>query len=310
MQTKNPPLGFDRPVQLPTNPAERLEWQKANRSWWEQNPMRYDWRESIGATPQSREFFEEIDKRFFTDSKVYMPYQRVPFETLIDFDNLSNKDVLEIGVGCGSVAGLLVRHARSFVGIDLTEYATSTTTQRLRALGLIDKTWQVVRMDAESLQFNEASFDFIWSWGVIHHSSDTGQVLREMSRVLRPGGTAVTMVYHRGLWNYYVCHGLLWGVLTGTLFRTQSIHKTVQAHTDGAIARYFTADEWRSLASESFDVEKISICGSKSDVVPLPGGTNLKANAMRLFPDFLSRFLTNRLKMGTFLISRLRKKSN
>jgi len=165
-------------------------------------------------------------------------------------------------------------------------------------------------MDAESLQFNEASFDFIWSWGVIHHSSDTGQVLREMSRVLRPGGTAVTMVYHRGLWNYYVCHGLLWGVLTGTLFRTQSIHKTVQAHTDGAIARYFTTDEWRSLASESFDVEKISICGSKSDVVPLPGGTNLKANAMRLFPDFLSRFLTNRLKMGTFLISRLRKKSN
>ena len=70
-------------------PAERPEWQKANRSWWEQSPMRYDWRESIGATPQSREFFEEIDKRFFTDSRVYMPYQRLPFEALIDFDNLS-----------------------------------------------------------------------------------------------------------------------------------------------------------------------------------------------------------------------------
>jgi len=48
----------------------------------------------------------------------------------------------------------------------------------------------------------------------------------------------------------------------------------VQAHTDGAIARYFTTEEWRNLASESFDVEKIFICGSKSDVVPLPGGTN------------------------------------
>src|SRR5262245_44306336 len=92
MQTKHPPLGFDHPAQPPTNPAERLEWQKANRSWWEQNPMRYDWRESIDATPQSREFFEEIDKRFFTDSKVFMPYQKVPFETLVDFDNLSNKD--------------------------------------------------------------------------------------------------------------------------------------------------------------------------------------------------------------------------
>jgi ubiquinone/menaquinone biosynthesis C-methylase UbiE len=65
-------------------------------------------------------------------------------------------------------------------------------------------------MDAEHLAFPDASFDFVWSWGVIHHSSNTWQIVGEIQRVLKPGGTAVIMVYHRGWWNYYV-----WGMLIG-----------------------------------------------------------------------------------------------
>src|SRR2546430_4072998 len=33
-----------------------------------------------------------------------------------------------------------------------------------------------------------ASFDFVWSWGVVHHSEHTDRVLAEIARVLRPGG--------------------------------------------------------------------------------------------------------------------------
>src|SRR2546425_6762235 len=102
---------------------------------------------------------------------------------------------------------------------------------------------QILQMDAENLRFEDNSFDFIWSWGVIHHSSDTKAVLEQMRRVLRPGGTAVTMVYHRGLWNYYVCEGLCYGVLGGDIFKTRSLHKTAQRHWDGALARFFTPKE-------------------------------------------------------------------
>src|SRR5206468_2314200 len=129
-------------------------------------------------------------------------------DPLIDFDQLQNKDVLEIGVGNGSHAALLARHSGSFTGIDLTDYAVESTSKRLKCFGLAG----IVRqMDAEQMPFADRSFDFVWSWGVIHHSSDTRKILSEIARVLRPGGRAVTMVYHRNWWNYYLFGGLING---------------------------------------------------------------------------------------------------
>ncbi|MBK7629848.1 MAG: class I SAM-dependent methyltransferase [Ignavibacteriales bacterium] len=58
----------------------------------------------------------------------------------------------------------------------------------------------MLKMDAEALQFEDNSFDFVWSWGVIHHSSNTRKILEEIQRVLKPGGEAIIMVYHRSIW--------------------------------------------------------------------------------------------------------------
>jgi len=44
----------------------------------------------------------------------------------------------------------------------------------------------------------------VYSNGVIHHAPQTQQILREMHRVLRPGGKAVVIVYHRGSLKYFV----------------------------------------------------------------------------------------------------------
>ncbi|MFH1645757.1 MAG: methyltransferase domain-containing protein, partial [Candidatus Omnitrophota bacterium] len=150
------------------------------------------------------------------------------------------------------------------------------------------------------------SFDFVWSWGVIHHSSNTRKILEEINRVLKPGGKAVIMVYHRNLWNYYIAGGLFHGIFQGELFKTKSLHKTMQHYTDGAIARYYTIPEWKKLVSDLFSVEKVNIFGSKADVVTLPAG-KLKNIVMRMVPDSFSRFLTNNLKLGSFLVSELKK---
>ena len=102
VRRENPPPGFSQPTKLPSDLKEGSEWQLANSTWWEQHPMRYDWKEGINAPAQSEEFFAEIDRRFFETAQVFMPWRRVPFDSLIDFDSLGKKDVLEIGVGCGS----------------------------------------------------------------------------------------------------------------------------------------------------------------------------------------------------------------
>src|SRR5215467_2636662 len=58
--------------------------------------------------------------------------------------------------------------------------------------------------DAEHLEFPDNSFDLVYSHGVLHHTPDTAAAVREIHRVLRPGGKAVVMLYHRDSYNYRI----------------------------------------------------------------------------------------------------------
>ena len=63
--------------------------------------------------------------------------------------------------------------------------------------------------DAENLDFADQSFDLVYSHGVLHHTPDTLRAIGEIHRVLRPGGRAVVMLYHRDSYNYRVNIGVL-----------------------------------------------------------------------------------------------------
>ena len=298
------PQGFSRPTALPASGDEARGWQDANRSWWESHPMRYDWKDGIPYEEFSKEFYAEIDSRFFSAVELYAPCKKIPFDWLIDFDSLRTKDVLEIGVGNGSHAQLLAERAKSFTGIDLTEYAVKSTSERMRVFGLAGT---VEQMDAEQMEFPDNSFDLIWSWGVIHHSANTRKILEEMHRVLRPGGEALVMVYHRTLWEYYV-QGALLATLSGQIFKPAALHSSIQRRTDGAMARYYKSSEWRQLVSDLFRVKEIRIYGKKTELVPIPAG-KLKDQIVALVPNSFSRFLTNKCRWGSFLVSRLVKEA-
>ncbi|MBI3999145.1 MAG: class I SAM-dependent methyltransferase [Candidatus Omnitrophica bacterium] len=295
------PDGFVNAVALPKTSEQAQQWQEANRLWWENHPMRYDWNVKIRAPEFSPRYFQEIDERFFSQAREYLPYRKIPFDVLIDYDSLKNKDVLEIGIGSGCHAQLLAAEARSFTGIDLTAHAVKSTSERMKCFGLRAA---ILQMDAERMEFGDSNFDLVWSWGVIHHSADPRCVLKEIYRVLKPGGMAVIMVYHRSFWNYYVLGGICHGLMGGDLFRTRSLHKTMQRWMDGAIARFYSISEWKQMASQFFTVERIFVCGSKPDFIPLPAG-KLKDAVLGMVPAGLCRFFTNRLGLGGFLVSTL-----
>lgn len=243
--------------------------------------MRYDWRHPIEAETGSPAYFEEIDQRFFQALRPALPWKKYPFEGLIDFENLRTKDVLEIGVGFGSHAQLIAPFCRSFTGIDLTERGSRATALRLRYLNLPAR---ILCMDAEQMSFPDRSFDFIWSWGVIHHSADPLRILREMHRVLRPGGEAAVMVYHLSF---------LRRLLGGNLGRT-----------DGALARHYRPEEWRRLSEGLFHIRRLLVTGQKSDLLLLPAGF-LKSALERIIPQSFLRLFTCRLKWGSFLIAQM-----
>jgi ubiquinone/menaquinone biosynthesis C-methylase UbiE len=295
--------GFDRPTQLPRSEEERRQWQAANKAWWESAPMRYDWRQELAQSPGSEAYFKEIDRRFFASARTFMPWRDVPFDAVIPFDDLGDKDVLEIGVGQGTHAQLLAARCKSFTGIDLTSAAAAMSARRFK---LFDIPGTVLQMDAERMGFGANSFDYVWSWGVVHQSADTQRVLSEIHRVLRPGGKCTVMVYYRSWWNYHVS-GFLRGVFLGQWRKLGSLHHVSQSGTDGAIARYYKPDEWRAATRDLFVLDSMRIYGLKSDVVPLPHG-RLKQVVMDLIPDALARFMTCRLRMGSLLVAHMRKR--
>lgn len=292
---------FAEPTQLPSDEEQHRRWQLANKAWWEGAPMRYDWREGIKSNQATTDFFAEIDERFFSSVRRFLPWRAIPFDSLISFDKLISQDVLEIGVGYGSYAQLLAPRARSYVGIDLTSNAVAATNTRFALFNIQGK---ILQMDAEAMDFADGSFDYIWSWGVIHHSADTGRILKEMHRVLRPGGHATVMVYYRSWWSYYL-FAFLKLILEGSLPSGGRVQEVRQEATDGAIARYYTRTEWKTLAGHLFTV-KSSVHGMCVEAIPLPHGT-LKRFVARVLPDCIARFMTHRLAMGSFLIAQMKK---
>ncbi len=79
-------------------------------------------------------------------------------------------------------------------GIDLSPEHLRIAAQRFATYGIPA---DLRLADGEDLPFEDANFDVVYSFGVIHHTPDTQKTVDEMYRVLRPGGRAIIGVYHR-----------------------------------------------------------------------------------------------------------------
>ena len=111
-----------------------------------------------------------------------------------DFASASGKRVLEIGVGLGADHQRFAESGADLCGIDLTERAVEHTARRFAVYGLES---QLSVGNAERLGFPSESFDLVYSWGVLHHTPDTQRAINDVQRVLRPGGVARIMMYHK-----------------------------------------------------------------------------------------------------------------
>ena len=111
-----------------------------------------------------------------------------------NWGGMRGKEVLEIGVGLGSDAEQYVLAGAQLTGIDLTPRAIEHSKSRLGIAGL---SADLRVANAEALPFADASFDHVYSWGVLHHSPDTPRAFSEAMRVLRPGGSFAIMIYNR-----------------------------------------------------------------------------------------------------------------
>ena len=101
--------------------------------------------------------------------------------------------VLEIGVGMGADYLEWLKAGAQATGVDLSATSIERARRRCELAGYQP---DLRVADAEQLPFADNSFDVVYSYGVMHHSPDTEQCIREAWRVLKPGGQARIMVYH------------------------------------------------------------------------------------------------------------------
>lgn len=94
--------------------------------------------------------------------------------------------VLDLGCGAGHVSFQVAPLAGEVVAYDLSPDMLAVVADTAAARGLGNVTTQ--QGAAERLPFADASFDAVFSRYSAHHWSDLAQALREVRRVLRPGG--------------------------------------------------------------------------------------------------------------------------
>ena len=169
------------------------------RDWWAENPMTYG--DTHGRTgfggqaqePGSAAFFDALDKRFY-DWNEPLHGER-PFSRLFPYGRYGpGARVLEIGCGLGTMAMNWARTGVTMSAVDLNPTSIAQTRCRFELNGLAG---DIRLMDGNSLDFEDGTFDYVYSWGVLHHSPDLARSLREMMRVLKPGGGFGLMLYNR-----------------------------------------------------------------------------------------------------------------
>ena len=105
--------------------------------------------------------------------------------------------VLDVATGTGLVAERLLAAGHPVTGLDQSPGMLAVARQRLA--GRVE----LVEASAEALPFADASYDHLTFTYLLRYVDDVGAVLRELARVVRPGGSVAMLEFAvpRGVWH-------------------------------------------------------------------------------------------------------------
>jgi SAM-dependent methyltransferase len=164
---------------------QETEIDRRNRQFWDE-PCGSVFAKNLGIEDTSEISLREFDRNYFK----FYPYLVKHLRP----EEMKGKRVLEVGLGYGTVGQFLATQGADFHGLDIAEGPVRMMNARLGALGLEETAVQGNMLDCP---FPAESFDFLVSIGCFHHTGDMQRCIDETHRILRPGGTAIVMVYNR-----------------------------------------------------------------------------------------------------------------
>ncbi len=137
----------------------------------------------------TKAFFKELDDYRF-EKLDYLP-------RVVDFSAYKGRRLLEVGCGVGTDLVRFANGGAIVTGVDLAEVSTKLARENLELNGLPGN---ILTMNGEDLDFEDATFDVVYAHGVLQYTNDPQRMIGEIHRALKPGGTAILMVYNRFSW--------------------------------------------------------------------------------------------------------------
>ncbi|HPL82739.1 MAG TPA: methyltransferase domain-containing protein [Candidatus Omnitrophota bacterium] len=156
--------------------------------FWNENPCGAS---AYFSGSAKRDAFTAIEKERYAKQDKIAAYA--------SFGSYKGKRVLEIGCGIGSDGIQFARAGAFYTGVDVTEAAVAISRERFE---LFNQKGEFIKINAEKLPFADGSFDYVYSFGVIHHSPCPEKIVSEINRVLKPGGKITVMLYNRSSFYY------------------------------------------------------------------------------------------------------------
>ena len=248
------------------------------RDFWEEIPCGT---RGIDLAPGTSGFFESLERQ---------RDEREPFiDDFARFGAQRERLVLEVGIGTGTDFIRFARGGAHLHGLDLTHKAARLARARLDLEG---RRGNVLQGDAESLPYADDSFDYVYSWGVIHHTEDTERAAREIIRVVKPGGEVCVMVYHR----YSLVALQRWilsALLSGRPWR--SLSSVIASGIESLGTKAYSMREVRDLFSRLREIA----------VTPVVTPYDVRLTRSWFLPETIRSMVPDRL--GWFLVIRGRK---
>lgn len=170
----------------------------AVREYWDSHTLGLQYVTDHTLKPGTKEFFDHI-RPWMNPYKFPWIMERIDRESRA----LAGKHLLEIGCGMGFDSVEFLKRGVRVTAIDLTPSAVRLSQRHFDVAGLRPESVQVG--NALALPFADATFDAVWSNGVLHATGDTGRAIAEVRRVLKPGGRAmICHFYRRPSWMWLV----------------------------------------------------------------------------------------------------------
>jgi len=207
-------------VKVEDNRSQLVEEKRQAREQWTEDPCgaRYGAKYEFA----TREFFDEVERHRYQEYAPWMP-------EVMGFNQFAGQRLLEVGCGMGTDLLQFARGGAICTGVDLTPRSVEISSLHF---GLYGMRADFVLADGERLPFGDDSFDVVYSNGVLHHTPDTAQAVRELRRVLKPGGLARVMLYHRNSLYYWTEIILHRGVLRGHFLRGHSPEEIMSRYVE------------------------------------------------------------------------------